>query len=56
MDATDESSHKFIDLISLGLIKDPAIAADGLSYDRQTITKWLATQPIRGRQSTSVQN
>lgn len=40
----------------LGLMKDPVIAADGLSYDRQTMTKWFATQPIRGRQSTSVQN
>eukprot|EP01040_Poterioochromonas_malhamensis_P021017 gene21017-25254_t len=49
----NEASHKFIDPISLDLMKDPVIAADGHSYDKQTITNWFATQRAQGRPFTS---
>lgn len=49
----NESSHKFIDPISLDLMKDPVVAADGHSYDRQTITKWFDAQRAQGRPITS---
>eukprot|EP01040_Poterioochromonas_malhamensis_P013202 gene13202-14491_t len=48
-----EASHEFRDPISLDLMKDPVIAADGHSYDRQTITNWFAMQRAQGRPITS---
>ncbi len=49
----NETSHKFIDPISLDLMKDPVVAVDGHSYDRQTITKWFDAQRAQGRPITS---
>eukprot|EP01040_Poterioochromonas_malhamensis_P014222 gene14222-15726_t len=49
----NETSHKFIDPISLDLMKDPVVALDGHSYDRQTITKWFDAQRAQGRPITS---
>eukprot|EP01040_Poterioochromonas_malhamensis_P014361 gene14361-15888_t len=49
----DEISHKFIDPISLDLMEDPVMAADGHSYDRQTITNWFSTQRAEGQPITS---
>eukprot|EP01040_Poterioochromonas_malhamensis_P015844 gene15844-17825_t len=49
----NDASHRFIDPISLDLMKDPVIAADGHYYDRETITTWFATLRAQGRQITS---
>jgi hypothetical protein len=34
---SDESTYKFIDPISLDVINDPVITADGKTYDRVSI-------------------
>eukprot|EP01040_Poterioochromonas_malhamensis_P004878 gene4878-5232_t len=49
----NEASHRFIDPISLDLMKDPVLAADGHSYDRQTITQWFNAQKALRRPITS---
>eukprot|EP01040_Poterioochromonas_malhamensis_P008457 gene8457-9150_t len=49
----NDASHRFIDPISLDLMKDPVLAADGHFYDRETITTWFATLRAQGRQITS---
>eukprot|EP01040_Poterioochromonas_malhamensis_P004885 gene4885-5239_t len=46
-------AHKFIDPISLDIMRDPVLASDGHSYDRRTITDWFAAQKAQGRPITS---
>jgi hypothetical protein len=49
----DESSQKFIDPITLDIMNDPVIAADGKTYDRYSITLWFENQKSRGFRLTS---
>jgi hypothetical protein len=49
----DESSQKFIDPITLDIMNDPVIAADGKTYDRYSITLWFQNQKSRGFPLTS---
>ena len=53
LDMADASPASFVDPISQAMMFDPVSTVDGQTYDRATITEWLAshnTSPLTGAQ------
>jgi GTP-binding protein EngB required for normal cell division len=46
---SDNVHHRFLDPITLDLMKDPVIAADNHTYDRESIQLWFQTSKIGGQ-------
>jgi hypothetical protein len=53
MDSDEVDLHKFLDPITLDVMIDPVIAADGLTYDRNSIVTWFNTQRKSSKPLTS---
>jgi hypothetical protein len=48
-EAVSNNAHHLLDPIMLDLMKDPVIAADGNTYDRDSIQNWFDTTKTNGR-------
>lgn len=53
MDGEEEACPRsFLDPVSLEIMRDPVLTADGQTFDRETIETWLAnhdTSPLHGQ-------